>query len=56
MNLDFCTYNIRGLNNKQLYLKDFINLHKLSFISILETRVLEASALSISKFVGPKFS
>lgn len=56
MHYDLCTYNIRGLNNKQSFVKDFIDLHHLSFIVLLETHVLETSALSISKFIGPKFS
>ena len=37
-------------------MKDFIILHKLSFISVLETRVSEPSAKSISKFICPKFT
>ena len=56
MIMDICTYNIRGLNNKQSFVKDFINLHQLSFIALLETRVKEPSAQSISKFISPNFT
>lgn len=56
MRIDFCTYNIRGLTNKQSFLKDFVSLHKLSFCSILETHVRQSSATQISNFICPNFS
>lgn len=56
MRIDFCTYNIRGLTNKQSFLKDFVSLHKLSFCSILETHVRQSSATHISNFICPNFS
>ena len=56
MFMDLCTYNIRGLNNKQSFVKDFISLHQLSFIALLETKVKEPSAQSISKFISPNFT
>ena len=56
MHYDLCTYNIRGLNNKKSFVKDFIDLHHLSFIVLLETHVLETSANSISNFIGPKLA
>ena len=56
MFMDICTYNIRGLNNKQSFVKDFISLHRLSFISLLETKVKEPSAQSVSRFINHHFT
>ena len=55
MQFDLCTYNIRGLNSKQAFVKDFIGFHKLSFVVLLETHVQESNAPSISRFIGPNF-
>lgn len=56
MLIDFCTFNIRGLKNKQSFFKDFLVLHKFSFCSILETHVKQPSAAMISHFICPKFT
>lgn len=53
---DLCIYNIRGLNNKQPFVRDFIKSHRLSFIVITETHVQAASAQAISKYIAPNFS
>ena len=55
MQIDLCTYNIRGLNKKQAFVKDFLEFNKLNFIVLLETHVQETNAQSIAKFIGPKF-
>lgn len=52
---DFCSFNIRGLHNKLSYAKDFINNMKLSFVALLETRVKEGDAASISAIVNRRF-
>lgn len=54
MQIDLCTYNIRGLNNKQSFVKDFLESQKLSFIVLLETHVQENRADAVAKFIGPK--
>lgn len=56
MLVDFCSYNIRGLNNKQNFAKDFVNLHKLSLFALIETRVKKDSASTIANFICPNFS
>lgn len=49
-----CSYNVRGLNkkSKQTYVRDFLSFHKLSLVGLLETRVKDNKADSISRFVG----
>lgn len=56
MLIDFCSYNIRGLNNKTAFVKDFLSSNKISFVALLETHVKQESALAISSFVAPNFS
>lgn len=53
--IDFCSYNIRGLNNKVDFVKDFIVNNRLSLVALLETRVQENVAKIISKEISPKF-
>lgn len=54
--LDLCTYNIRGLNNKQSFVKDFIASHNISFLALLETRVTHSLDDTISRNIGPSFN
>lgn len=51
----FCSFNIRGLNNKQTYVKDFVSINKLSILAVLETHVKRDSANFISKYVNSCF-
>lgn len=53
---DLCAFNIRGLNNKQSFLKDFISFNKFGLLAVLETHVKVDLSSSISKFVAPHFS
>lgn len=55
MLIDFCSYNICGLNSKLAYVKDFLSCNKVKFLALLETHVKQESALAISSFVAPKF-
>lgn len=54
--MDFCTYNIRGLNNKKAFVKDFLSLNKLSLFALLETHVKEDASLAIAKSLSPRLS
>lgn len=54
--LDIVTYNIRGLNNKKSFVKDFITSNKLNFLALLETKVKQDFAADISKSLAPSFS
>lgn len=54
--IDFCTYNIRGLNNKQAFAKDFISHNKISMIALLETRVQQDHAEVISRRIALNFN
>lgn len=54
--MDFCAYNVRGLNKKTSFIKDFISNNYLSFCTLLETHVHKDSANSISQFLSPKFT
>lgn len=56
MIIDFCSFNIRGLNKKQTFAKDFLSINKLSLFALLETHVKKASASFVSKFIGPRFN
>lgn len=56
MLVDFCTYNIWGLNNKQAYLKDFIRNNKISLVAVLETHVQHEQSAVISNNVALNFS
>lgn len=46
---DFRTYNTRGLNNKQQFVKDFISANKISLLALVETKVKDSLADSISR-------
>lgn len=50
--MDFCSYNIRSLNSKQAYVKEFLISNNLSFIALLETQVKENNAISISSLAA----
>lgn len=54
--MDFCSYIIRGLNSKQAYVKDFLRSNNISFIALLETRVKEINANSISSSLAANWS
>ena len=54
--MDFCSYNIRGLNNKSSFAKDFIRNNKLGLIALLETHVKQENSMAISSFIAPHFS
>lgn len=56
MSSDFCTYNIRGLNNKLDFAKDFIRHNSIGLVGFLETHVKEDVAESISCFLSDKFT
>lgn len=55
MMIDFCVYNIRGLNNKVSFMKDFIINNNLGLIAITETHVKSGAASSLSSFLAPQF-
>lgn len=52
----FCSYNIRGLNKKISFVKDFITNNNVGLIALLETHVKKESAKPISSMVSPRFS
>ena len=54
--IDFCSYNVRGLNNKRSFIKDFIASNKISLIGLLETRVNKDVAKIISTDISPRFN
>lgn len=53
---DFCSFNVRDLNNKTAYVKDFLLSNRFSLIALLETRVKVQNASAISSFLAPSFS
>ena len=53
--IDFCSYNIRGLNNKVHFVKNFLIENKISFIGLLETRVKKDVAKIISSEIDRSF-
>lgn len=55
MIIDFCAFNVRGLNNKVSCIRDFVTYNKLSLIGLLETRVHTDVAKQISSEVAPNF-
>lgn len=56
MVLDFCSYNIRGLNSKIDFVKDFISHNKLSLLAILETHVKKEFSNRISATICPNWN
>lgn len=54
--MSLCSYNIRGLNNKISFVKDFISNKKIGILALLETHVQNDSANFISSSVAPSFS
>lgn len=48
----FCTYNVRGLNNKQSFIKDFIRSNNITLLALLETRVKENMASPIARGIS----
>lgn len=56
MLVDFCSFNVRGLNKKHAHIKDFISANKISFVALLETRVQECNASSIAARVAINFN
>ena len=53
---DICAYNVRGLNNKQSYIKDFLLSNKISLVALLETRVPAHNANLVSSSIAPNFT
>lgn len=51
----FCSYNVRGLNNKSSFIKNFISKNKFALIG-LETRVNKSVAKILSSEIDPNFS
>lgn len=50
--VDFCSYNVRGLNNKlSSFIKDFVSSNKLKLFALLETHVQKESADYISSYI-----
>ncbi|XP_074361168.1 uncharacterized protein LOC141701414 [Apium graveolens] len=56
MEIDFCSYNIRGLNSKIAFVKDFFSTNKISFCALLETHVKKENFVSISSIIAPRFT
>lgn len=56
MLVDFCTYNIRGLNKKQAFVKDFISHNNITMLALLETHVQQDSAEVISRNISSQFT
>lgn len=56
MIIDFCSYNVRGLNKKQIFVKDFLSLNKISLVALLETHVKKDAAPFVSKHICPRFN
>ncbi|XP_074355861.1 uncharacterized protein LOC141695520 [Apium graveolens] len=56
MIIDFCSYNVRGLNLKQTSVKDFICGNKLSLVALLETKVNKDRAEFIAGKIALRFS
>lgn len=54
--MNLCSYNIRGLNNKISFVRDFISNKKIGLISLLETHVKKDSANFVSNSVSPRFT
>lgn len=52
---DLCSFNIRGLNNKISFAKDFILANKLSLVALLETKVQQVNANFISNAISSRF-
>lgn len=55
MQLDFCSYNIRGLHNKVSYTKDFLSNNNFSLVALLETHVKKEDADFYTKSIAPRF-
>lgn len=53
--IDFCSYNVRGLNSKISFIKDFISTNKISLVGLLETRVNKNLASNISMKLSRNF-
>ncbi|XP_017228236.1 uncharacterized protein LOC108203686 [Daucus carota subsp. sativus] len=54
--LDFCSFNVRGIHNKLPFIKDFVNNYRLDLFVALETRVKEGNAARISSQINRHFS
>lgn len=53
---DFCAYNIRGLNSKKSFAKDFLSVNKFGLFALLETHVKEDSSLNIASYISPRMN
>lgn len=54
--MSFCSYNIRGLNKKTSFVKDFILSKNIGLIDLFETHVKKDSASFIANLVSSNFS
>ena len=54
--IDFCSFNVRGLNNKAPFVKDFLRSNKISLIGLIETRVHKDVAKNISSEIDRCFN
>lgn len=54
--IDFCSFNVRGLNNKCESIKEFLAHNKLSLVGLFETRVRLDIAKTISKEIAPSLT
>ncbi|XP_063948264.1 uncharacterized protein LOC108204038 [Daucus carota subsp. sativus] len=53
--MNFCAYNVRGVNKKISFAQDFIRDNNIGLIALLETHVKQASATFVSKSIRPDF-
>lgn len=54
--MTFCSYNIRGLNKKLSFVKDFLQNNRLGLIALMETHVKQESAAFVSSVVSARFN
>lgn len=55
MIIDFCSYNVRGLNSKVQFIRDFIKSNKINLIGLMETRVKKDIAKILSSEINRSF-
>lgn len=53
--IDFCSFNVRGLNNNYSYIRDFNSSKNISLIGLLDTRVNKDLASIISSKLSRNF-
>ncbi|XP_074353437.1 uncharacterized protein LOC141692474 [Apium graveolens] len=55
MEIDFCSYNMRGLHDKIAFYKDFFSVNKISLVALLEAHVKKEKASFVSSLISPQF-